>query len=165
MDTILYSDIIRHSVQVPNKRKRAKIVEIIAEEDEKYWNAEEVMIESGFISKEGLFFPVGVVSNIEGDGDIVLDRFDKGDKSPRSSGDIFLSQLIKTKVVTPEGEDIGRIYDFEIYVRKDPWMVWKVMVDPEGISPKRRRSRISIEDIDSIEPNKVILKEKPEGGY
>ncbi|MFO7992290.1 MAG: hypothetical protein R6U61_08390 [Thermoplasmata archaeon] len=159
MKTTLYSNIIRRSVQVPNSRKRAKIVELIAKKVEhktEHWHVGEMMVETGFIDKEGLFFPIEYLSDVREDGELKLD-YSKGRNTP--DGDIFLSQLIRSRVLDKEKELIGRAYDFEIYVAKKPWMVWKILVEPKGLNPHKKRMRINTKYVEDILPNKIILND------
>ncbi len=159
MKTTLYSNVIRRQVQVPNSRKRAKIVELVAKKVEHktgHWHVGEIMVESGLIDKEGLFFPIEYLSDVRVDGELKLD-YSKGRKKPE--GDIFLSQLIKSRVLDKEKELVGRAYDFEIYVAREPWMVWKILVEPKGLNPHKKRMRVNTNCVGEILPNKIILND------
>ncbi len=163
MKTILYSEIIRRSVQVPNEKTRAKIVEIIACVGKSYWSAREVMVESGLIDKEGAFYPVDIFSGIMEDGDIVLKKYIKGRETPNTAKPLFLSRLIKKPIEDVEGQEIGKVYDFELYAGKKPWMVWKILVNPLGLNPAKRRLRIPTSSVTDIKGDRILLSTKVKG--
>ncbi len=153
----MYSEIVRRPVKLPGERKRAKIVDIIARKVKTHWTAHEVMIESGLIDREGAFYPVKIISDIPDEGDIYIGKYTAGRPEPVNRGGIFLSNLLKKPVHDSKGKEIGKIYDYEIYAGRDPWIVWKVLVIPTGLSPTKRRLRLPTKDIDSIKGDKVTL--------
>ncbi len=163
METILYSEIIRRAVQVPNEKARAKVVEIIARRGKKHWHAGEVMIESGLIDREGAFYPVDIFSGVMEEGDIVIKKYVKGRETPKSKNPQFLSRLIKRSVEDAEGQELGKIYDFELYAGSKPWIIWKVLVNPPGLNPAKRRLRIPTGSIDKIESDRIYLSTKITG--
>ncbi|MFO8109442.1 MAG: hypothetical protein R6U17_02825 [Thermoplasmata archaeon] len=158
MDTILYSDIIRKPVELPNKKAKSKLVEIVAYQGERHWYAEEVMIESGFIDKEGAYYPVSAVKDIGGDGAILLKPKRPGKFDPKKTDSFILSTLLKKMVVDNSGEELGRVYDFEIYIGRTPWIVWKIMVNPTGLKPTKKRLRVPSDNVSEMTANKIILK-------
>ena len=160
----MYSEIIRRPVQVPNERTRAKIVEIVASRSNSHWRAGEVMVESGLIDREGAFYPVDIFSGVMEEGDIILNRLIKGWETPKVSKPLFLSRMIKKTVEDVEGKEIGKIYDFELYAGRNPWIIWKVMVNPMGLDPTKRRMRIPTSSIAEIHGDKITLSTKVKGG-
>ncbi len=164
MDTMLYSEIIRRPVQLPGDKKRAKIVEVVARKGKTHWNAEEIMIESGFIDKEGAFYPTKMLSDISKDGDILIKRYEKGMDVPKIKEGIYLSNLMKKPVQDSRGKEVGKVYDFEIYVGREPWIVWKILINPTGLSPTKRRHRIPTKNVQKIQGDKIILSTAVKGG-
>lgn len=159
MRSVLYSEIRRKKVDTPLQKGKAKLVEVLALKKGGFWLAGEVMIESGLIDKKGRFFPVSEVTYAAEDKVIKLSKpLSKGRKSPLDKHEIYLSRLDGIRVETPEGKDIGRIYDFELYTDMDPWRVWKIMVDPSSLSPLRRRVRIPTKSVEEINDKKVVLE-------
>lgn len=164
MKTMLYSEMIRRAVHIPGERKKAKVVDIVASKGKSHWRAGELMIESGFIDKEGAFYPVNIVSGLSENGDLYINRYITGDDKPKIRDAIYLSDLVKKTVIDAKNEEVGKIYDFEIYVGKVPWMVWKILVNPTGLSTTKRRVRIPVKDIEEIKGEKVILSKAIKGG-
>ncbi len=164
MDTILYSEIVRRTVQLPGDRKKAKIVEIVARRGKTHWNAEEIMIESGLIDKDGAFYPTEMLADISKNGDIFIKKFVAGKPEPKIRDGIYLSNLIKRPVHDSKGRELGKIYDFEIYIGRNPWIVWTILVNPIGLSPTKRRLRVPTKNVHKIQNDKVILSTAVKGG-
>ncbi len=158
METILYSDMIRKPVEKPNQRANSKLVEIVAHRGDKHWYANEVKIESGIIDKEGAYYPVSTLEGIGDDTTFMLKPKERGRLKPKKPDSFFLSGLMKKKVVDKSGEEIGRIYDFELYVGRSPWIVWKILINPTGLKPTKKRLRIPTQDVSKISSDKVTLK-------
>ncbi len=164
MDTILYSQIIRKKVDTPIQEGKAKLVDILAMQSKGYWEASEIMIETGLISSKGKFFSSDVLSNLTEKGNLKISvPIDQGHNSPKDKNEIYLSRLDGAKIETFENKEIGRIYDYEIYTESHPWKIWKLLVDPTGLSPLKRRVRIPTKNVKSITPERVILKEGYKG--
>jgi sporulation protein YlmC with PRC-barrel domain len=64
------------------------------------------------------------------------------------------SELIGKDVVSKDNQDVGKVYDFDIPLKLENWMVWKILIK-RGI--KERRLRIGTDDIESIS-DKIVLK-------
>ncbi len=159
MRAVLYSEIIRKKVDTPAEKGKAKLVEVLALSKENTWLAGEVMIESGLVNRKGRFFPVSKVEYDRKDNVIKLSQLlSDGRKSPLDKHEFYLSRLDGKKVETHEGKEVGRIYDFELYTHLVPWRVWKMMVDPSGLSPLKRRIRIPTKKVEKVKDRKVVLK-------
>ncbi len=158
METILYSDIIRRPVEISHKNVKCKLVEVVAYRGEKHWRANEVMIESGFVDREGAFYPVSALKDMEQKGTIQLRPKEPGRVNPKTTDPSMLSGLMKKMVVDSSGEELGRVYDFELYVGKSPWIVWKMLINPTGLKPTKRRLRIPTDNISKVTANRVLLK-------
>lgn len=159
MDTKLYSEITKMKVNTPSKENAGKIKDILGNESENYWEVKEVEIKSGMIKRKKNYFEV---DDLEGLGEewIDLDRgLEDGSDSHSSSIEISLSKMKGKKVRTKNEEEIGTIYDFEVQVDSRPWKVWNILMKPSGMSPTKRRKRISIGEIESITHDGVILVE------
>jgi sporulation protein YlmC with PRC-barrel domain len=64
------------------------------------------------------------------------------------------SELIGKEVVSKDSQDLGKVYDFDVPLKLENWMVWKILIK-RGI--KERRLRISPYEIESIS-DKIFLK-------
>jgi len=164
MNTILYSEIIRKKVDTPAKKGKAKLVDIMAKQSRGYWEADEIKIETGIIGIEGKFFSTGQLKNIAEEGNMIVDKPIKaGRKTPSDENEFSLSRLDGRKVETFDGREVGRVYDYEIYITSHPWKVWKLLIDPTGLSPLKRRERIPTKYIKEVSQKKIILKEEYKG--
>ncbi len=164
MDTILYSQIIRKKVDTPAKKGKAKLVDVLATQSKGYWEANEVMIETGLIDSKGRFFSTDEISNLSGEENLVVSKpIEKGSSTPADDNEIYLSRLDGRKVETHDGREVGRIYDYEIYTSSHPWKIWKLLIDPTGLSPLKRRIRIPTKNISDIQNKKLVLKEGYKG--
>jgi sporulation protein YlmC with PRC-barrel domain len=67
-----------------------------------------------------------------------------------------LTDLTKKTAVSEDGENIGKISDFDISTLTKPWTVNKIIIKT-GI--KKRRLRISVDRVKQVEKN-VIIKAK-----
>ncbi len=155
MKTITYSDIIRQNVDMPESSERAKIVDITAEKQEKYWVSYGVIIETGFLDSKARFYPNRLLENVSHDTPIKLKSVK--DKHERR-GNWLLSKIKGSKILTEDKKEVGRVYDFEIFIDRDPWIIWKLLVNPLGISPMRRRMRIGTKYIKEYKKGKLYLK-------
>lgn len=164
METILYSQMIRKKVDTPTKEAKAKLVDILATRANGYWEADEIMVETGLISSKGKFFSSNELNNLIGEDSLKLKKtMTEGKTSPKSENKIYLSRLDGTKVYTYDGNEVGRIYDYEIYTNSHPWKIWKLLIDPTGLSPLKRRIRIPTKNVGEIGQKKIVLKEGYKG--
>ncbi|MBS3817418.1 MAG: PRC-barrel domain-containing protein [Candidatus Thermoplasmatota archaeon] len=159
MKSILYSKIIRTKVDTPNQRGKAKLVDVLALKDAGNWKAGEVMIESGLVNKKGRFFSVNEVRFDPEEEKLELTKsLNKGKKNPMGRHELFLSRLDGKKVVSSKGKDLGRVYDYELHLDLKPWKVWKILMDPTGLSPLKRRMKIPTKAVEKVEDKTIILK-------
>ncbi|MBS3790030.1 MAG: PRC-barrel domain-containing protein [Candidatus Thermoplasmatota archaeon] len=164
MNTILYSEMIRKKVDTPVEGVNAKLVDILARQAEGYWEANEIKIETGLISSKGKFFSTEELRNIGGDTRMKVGKpIDAGRKNPSDENELYLSRLDGRKVNTFDGRELGRIYDYELYIDSQPWKVWKLLIDPTGLSPLKRRVRIPTKHVKEVKQKVIILKEEYEG--
>lgn len=160
MATRLYSELIRSVVKNPAEKKKSKLVEIVAKSRDRYWQVVQLKIESGLISKKGIYVDPKYINNVLDEGDLKLKKgIIDGNKNPREDADLFLSRINNEKVLSSNGNELGRIYDFEIHVSQSPWKVWKVLVKPTGLSPLQRRLRIPVKKVEKVESEGIFLKE------
>ncbi len=164
MDTILYSEIIRKKVDTPIKEGKAKLVDILAKQSRGYWEADEIKIETGLINSKGKYFSTDELENIGKNTNMKVNKaIENGRKAPSEKNEHFLSRLDGRKVETFDGNEIGRIYDYEIYITSQPWKIWKFLIDPTGLSPLKRRVRIPTKYVKEVKQKKIILKEEYKG--
>lgn len=160
MKTRLYSEIRKMKVNTPIEENAGKIIDILGHKSGKYWECKEVEIRSGLIKSEKNYFEVEDFDNVEKEW-IEMDKgIEDGKDSYSTPIDISLSNMKGKKVITQDEEEVGVIYDYEIQVDSRPWKVWYILVRPGGISPTKRRKRVSMEDIKSVETEQVILGEE-----
>lgn len=154
MNTKLYSELVRRKIQVPNDRKSAKIVDVVMHQKDSKWIAYEIMVESGWIDKDASFFPTSSLTNPKEDGEIRMKGGIKGTKKPKR-GDVYLSKIKKHRVITTDDDELGRAYDFEIFVGDRSWIIWKILVNPLGYNPNKRRLRIPTKDVKKIDSKNI----------
>lgn len=160
MTTRLYSELIRSVVKNPAEEKKSKLVEIVAKSRDKYWQVVQLKIESGLISKKGIYVDPKYVRNVFDERELKLTKgIIDGNKNPREDADLFLSRINNEKVLSSTGNVLGRIYDFEIHISESQWRVWKILVKPTGLSPIKRRLRIPIKSVDKLGSEGIFLKE------
>lgn len=159
MKSTLYSEMIRKKVDTPNQKGKSKVVEILASEGKGYWVAGEVMIESGLVSSKGRFFAVSELTYLSDEKKFKLSkRLGEGNKKPMEDHELHLSYLDGKKVKSAKGKEVGRIYDFELYTDFTPWKVWKILVNPTGLSPMKRRMKVPTKAVQKIEDKNLVLK-------
>jgi len=164
MKTLLYSELIRKKVDTPAEEGKAKLVDILAKEAKGYWEADEIKIETGLINSKGKYFSTNELKNVKKDNNLKIDKnIEDGRVSPSSENEHFLSRLDGRKVETFVGNEVGRIYDYEILISSHPWKVWKLLVNPTGLSPLKRRLRIPTKYVKQVGQKKIILKEEYQG--
>ncbi len=164
MKTKLYSQIVRTKVDTPVNKGKAKIVDILATKVKGSWEASEVKIETGLIGKEAKFFCSDKLENITKNGNVFVDvPIEQGNSNPIDQNEIYLSRLVGNKVETDNGHELGKIYDYEILIGTDPWKVWKLLIDPSGLSPLKRRIRIHTKHIKKITSDRLILDKNYKG--
>ncbi len=160
MATILYSELIRNVVKNPAEKKKSKLVDIVAKTREKYWQVIQLKIESGLITKKGMYISPESIKNILNGEELELKKgIIDGNKNPSEKADIFLSRVNNVKVLSSESNELGRVYDFEIHVSDTPWKVWKLLVKPSGLSPLKKRLRIPVKNVEKIDTEGIYLKE------
>lgn len=158
MKTKLYSEIVKMDVDTPTAEKAGKIKDVLGNKSEKYWEGKEVEIKSGMIKRKKNYFEVDDLRDL-GEERIELNRgIEDGSDNYSGTVDISLHQTKGKKVMMDE-EEVGSVYDFEIQLDTKPWKVWNILVKPTGISPTKRRMRISIDDIEEVKQDEVILCE------
>ncbi|MFW6141907.1 MAG: hypothetical protein ACOC53_05040 [Candidatus Saliniplasma sp.] len=155
MKTIMYSDLIRRDVEMPDISERAKIVDISAKIEEKYWVSYGVIIETGFLGSKARYYPGTLLERISEEGPVKLKSSKK--KYERKE-DLLLSKIKGAKILTEDEKEIGRVYDFEIFIDGDPWIVWKILVNPVGMSILKRRIRIGTKYVREYKDGKLFLK-------
>nr|AGF93342.1 hypothetical protein FLSS-23_0007 [uncultured organism] len=160
MATQLYSELIRSVVKNPAEKKKSKLVEMVAKEKDKYWEVLQLKIESGLISKKGMYVPTEDLKETSLGGELKLKKgIIEGRKNPSEEANLFLSRLNNEKILLSDSTEIGRVYDFEIHVSENPWKVWKLLVKPSGLSPLKKRLRIPVKSVDKITSEGIYLEE------
>lgn len=156
MKTILFSQIQRKKVGSAAEEGSPKVVDLIGTRSNSYIKVKELEVETGLINREVEFFPIEAVKPFKSkDKVIYLKDFKSGHK--HSTADISLSSLKNSRVYDSREEQIGRIYDYEIYIKEMPWIVWKMLIKSHLISVIERRLRVPIKHISSIEGDKIHL--------
>jgi len=151
-------------VDTPAKEGKAKLVDILAKKTDGYWDADEIMIETGLINSKGKYFFTYELKNVGRETNMKIDKpVEAGRKTPSEKNELFLSRLDGRKVETFDHREIGRIYDFEIYITSHPWKIWKFLIDPTGLSPLKRRVRVPTKHAKEVTQKKIILDEEYQG--
>ncbi len=160
MRTMLYSDLTQKKIEIPPEFKKGKIVDILIEPSEGIWTVHEVVVAKGWINKEHRFYFTYELRNIDEEDTIRIRKtMDEARKKPSESSEFYMEDINRKVVKTASGVEIGRPYDYELSLDLEPWVVWKILVDPSNLSPYKRRKRISVKKVDRIEEEKIILSE------
>ncbi len=156
MKTILFSQIRRRKVQTSADKGTPKVVDLIGTKSKNYIKIIEMKGDTGLINQKAEYFPIKAVKPLKkGDEDIYLK--DSKSAHKQSRGEISLSSLKNAKVYDADDEEIGRVYDYEIYIEEMPWLVWKILVKSHLISVIERRLRIPLKYVSKLEGNKIYL--------
>jgi len=155
MKTILYSDVIRRDVNLPNVSERAKIVDIAAEKEEKYWVSYGVIIETGFLDSKAKFYSNELLEDLKNDGPV---KMKSSDRKHKHRGEYRLSNIKGCKILTDDNKEVGRVYDFEMFIDRSPWIIWKILANPIGLSPTKRRMKIGTKYVREYKDGKLYLK-------
>ncbi|MFW5907424.1 MAG: hypothetical protein ACOCTR_03590 [Candidatus Natronoplasma sp.] len=159
MKTILYTDLINRRVNLPDEFKRGKIKDVLAEPSEGIWTVHELMVTTGLFRKESRFFFTYELQNVGKEGSIsVMKTMEEARKEPSEASEFYMDEIYGRKVETSHGHEIGRVYDYELSLDLEPWTVWKLLVEPSNLSPYKRRKRLSIENVEKVEKNKIIFR-------
>ncbi len=158
MKTILYSKIRKKKIDTPIKESEGKLVDVLVDDSEDYWEAEEVMIKTGMIKGDIVFLPTVDIEEIEEETNITIKKsLNNASEEPAKAFPIRLEDIKGYIVKNSEGEELGKVYDYEISTDVEPWIVWKLLVKPTNLSPLKRRARFSTEDVDKIEDEEIFL--------
>lgn len=164
MKTILYSQMIRKTVGLPNSSQKAKLVEILAERGKRGWTTKEMILETGLLGKEGKYYPTNIIKDITTEGNILVRKVSvRGKNEPSTEVYFLLSNLKGERAIGPNWQELGRAYDFEISIKSDPWLIWKVLIKPPGLSPTKRRIKVPTKDVIDIEGNNIRINTKDKG--
>jgi sporulation protein YlmC with PRC-barrel domain len=142
---MLYTQLDDYKVKTPIGDKAGKLDDLII--DSETWKITHLVFSKGFFRKERTgVIPADVKVNDDEKEIIVSPEVDHIDINAKESSvhHLYLSDLEDRKVLSSDGEKVGRVYDVEIATGLKKWEVWKLLIST-GIGS--RRLRISPSDI------------------
>ena len=155
---MLYSILKKCELTTPIGEKIGKITDLLVDTRETPWTVKKITLKKRILGKS-FAYPIDQVEKVnKTQKNVRVTGYVKPETPPTLSklGMMFLGDLTKKNAVSEDGEKIGKIYDFDVSTLTKPWTVEKVLIKT-GI--KKRRLRISVDRIKTIEKNVMI---KPE---
>lgn len=146
---MLYSELKDFGVKIPLGEKIGKFEGLVVDEK---CNIKEIVVHPGIL-KESVIYDIKDVDEInEDEKEIVIKGNAAHNSLPEHSirTKMFTEDLIDKKVISNDGEPVGKLYDFDITTNK---IIGKLLIS-RGI--KERRLRISPSKIKEVE-EEIIL--------
>lgn len=155
---MLYSILKKCELTTPIGEKIGKITDLLVDTRETPWTVKKITLKKRILGKS-FAYPIDQVEKVnKTQKNVRVTGYVKPETPPTLSklGMMFLGDLTKKNAVSEDGEKIGKIYDFDVSTLTKPWTVEKVLIKT-GI--KKRRLRISVDRIKTIEKNVMINPE------
>jgi sporulation protein YlmC with PRC-barrel domain len=155
LNMVLYSELKDFKVYSQLGDDRGSINDLII--DLSNWDIKNLIISPGMIRKNVMYKPGDLKEVKESEKKIIISGDLNEEELPESStfNSAFAdNDLIGKEVVTKDNQDIGKVYDFDVPLKLDNWMVWKILIK-RGL--KERRLRVGPDEIESVS-DKIILK-------
>jgi len=155
---MLYSILKKCELTTPIGEKIGKITDLLVDARETPWTVKKITLKTRMFGKS-FAYPIDQVEKVnKAQKNVRITGYVEPETPPMLSkvDMMFLGDLTKKNAVTEDGEKIGKIYNFDISTLTKPWTVEKVLIKT-GI--KKRRLKISVDRVKTIEKNVVI---KPE---
>jgi sporulation protein YlmC with PRC-barrel domain len=156
---MLYSILKECELTTRNGQKVGNITNLLVNTRETPWTVKKITFKTRALGRKTFAFPIDRVEKINKTQKTVLVI---GYVEPEPSPTLpevdatSLTDLTKKTAVSEDGENIGKISDFDISTLTKPWTVNKIIIKT-GI--KKRRLRISVDRVKQVEKN-VIIKAK-----
>lgn len=162
MKTVLYSNMKKKKIETPVGSDKGKIADFHLKEDEEdHWLVDEVMISVGTLKRDKKFVPIEEMELIEDEEKIkVTTPLEEASNNPLEPYPLKLKEMKGCIVETESGEEIGKVYDYEIATELDSWMVWKLLVKPTDLSPLKRRTKVAVKDVIEVKEDKIVAKDE-----
>ena len=150
---MLFSQLKGIIIRTDKGHEKGKINNIIIDIDK--WTIDGIEVSTGLL-KEQIYFPVDVILELDPVKKILLID-DEGESIDSPVTDdlplALASDILSMKVITLEGEDVGKLYDFDIATKLKHWKVWKLLIKT-GFN--QRRLRISPTEVHDMTDRIVI---------
>ena len=152
---VLYSELKDFEVYSKLGEKRGSVNDLIV--DLSTWNIKNLIISPSML-KKNVLYKQGDVKEVNESKKrfIIPGELEEQDVPEISTFNMAFadSELIGKDVVSKDNQDVGKVYDFDVPLKLENWMVWKILIK-RGI--KERRLRVSPDEIESIS-DKIVLK-------
>ena len=156
---MLYSILKKCELTTPIGEKTGKITDLLVDARETPWTVKKIALETRRMLGKSFTYPIDQVGKVnKAQKNVRVTGYVEPETPPTVSkvDMMFLGDLTKKDAVTEDGEKIGKIYNFDVSTVTKPWTVEKVLIKT-GI--KKRRLRISVDRVKTIEKNVVIKAE------
>ena len=156
---MLYSILKKCELTTPIGEKIGKITDLLVDARETPWTVKKITLKTRRMPGKSFTYPIDHVGKVNKTRKNVRVTAYVEPETPPSLSKVdtmFLGDLTKKTAVTEDGEKIGKIYDFDVSTLTKPWTVEKVLIK---IGTRKRRLRISVDRVKTIEKNVTI---KPE---
>jgi len=153
---VLYSELKDFKVINSLGEDKGKLAGLIV--DLSNWNVKNLIISPRILKKKVVYKMEDMKEVKEHDKKIVIpNEVEEGEMPEKSSMSAALVEdaLLGKEVVSSDGHEVGKVYDFDIPLKLKNWMVWKILIK-RGI--KERRLRLGHEDIESVSENIMLKK-------
>jgi sporulation protein YlmC with PRC-barrel domain len=153
---VLYSELKDFKVINSLGDDKGKLAGLIV--DLSNWNVKNLIISPRILKKKVVYKMEDMKEVKEHDKKIVIsNEMEEGELPEKSSlvAAFVEDDLLGKEVVTSDGHEIGKIYDFDVPLKLKNWTIWKILIK-RGI--KERRLRLGQEDIHEISENVMLKK-------
>lgn len=156
---MLYSILKKCELTTTVGQKVGNITDLLVDTRKIPWTVKKIALKTRTLGRKTFALPIDQVEKVnKTQKNVLVVGYVEPEPSPTLSkvDMMFLTDLTKKNAVSEDDENIGKIYDFDVSTLTKPWTVEKVLIKT-GI--KKRRLRISVDRVKSIEKNVII---KPE---
>jgi sporulation protein YlmC with PRC-barrel domain len=153
---VLYTELKDFKVFSPLGEEKGKINGLVVDLSD--WKVKNLIISPSMIKKNVMYKMSDLKEVDEGEKKIQLKDSAEEEEVPESSTmntALVDETLLHKPVISNDHQDVGKVYDLDVPVKLDKWMVWKILIK-RGI--KERRLRLGTEDIKSVSENVVLEK-------
>ncbi len=147
----MYTQVKGYRVRTPSGQDHGKLHDLYVDLDT--WNVPFLVVSGGILMKKETY-PFTMLTDVdEIEKMILLEDSDPLEEVPAGRALARMKDLLGTKVMSEEGEDVGKLYDIDISTKLKQWKVWKLLIRT-GFG--ERRLRISSSEVRDISDRIVI---------
>lgn len=153
---VLYSELKDFKVMNSLGEGKGKLAGLIV--DLSNWNVKNLIISPRMLKKKVVYKMDDMKEVQEHDKKIVISNEMEEEEMPEKSSmnaAFVEDDLLGKEVVSSDGHEIGKVYDFDVPLELKSWSIWKILIK-RGM--KERRLRLGQDDIESISENIMLKK-------